>query len=101
MTDAQGRGPGEAGQVMHDVEPDLAADHAAGGPERGRRRGFAPLLVFGDVVEREGAAVGDLLAGEAAGQARYVERPDPRYRGKVAHRDEGDAGGEAGRIDPT
>src|SRR4051794_11050342 len=62
VTDSEGRGPGEARYVVHDVEPDLAADHAAGGAERSRRRAFAALLADSDVVEREGAPVADLLA---------------------------------------
>ena len=94
---AERRGLGQPGQLVHDVEPDLAADQAAGRAQRRRRRAFAALLVDGDVIEREGAPVADLLAGEAAGHPRHVERPDPRHRREVAHRDEGDARGEAGR----
>ena len=80
---------------------DLAADQFAGGPQRRRRRGFGAALLDRDVEERVLAPVGGLLAGEAAGLPRHVERPDPGDRREVAHRDVGDAGLEAGRVAPA
>ncbi|HEX8958560.1 MAG TPA: hypothetical protein VF770_01925 [Solirubrobacterales bacterium] len=97
---ALGGGLAEAGQVVQDVESHLAPDQRAGRPQRGGGRGFGAPLFDRRVEERVGAPVGGHLAGEAARRPRHVERPDPGDRREVAHRDVGDAGREAGGVDP-
>ena len=66
-----------------------------------RRRGRAAALLDDVVVELVRAPVRPLLAVEAAGLARHVQRPDARERREVAHRDVRHAVLEAGGVHPA
>src|SRR5215218_3238778 len=91
----------QAGDVMEPLERDLAADERADGSERGRLGGAPAALVDKFVVEGERVAVGPLLAREAARGTRHVQGAYTRDGRRVAHRDEGHAGVEAGGVHPA
>ena len=76
------------------------ADHAAR-RRVGRGGGVGVQRGAGGVEQREATAVVGLLAGVAAGHAREVRGADPDQRRVLAHRRVGDAGREAGVVDPA